>query len=77
MRTMGFRRLDPRMFNLYDANHRLEATIDTPIDRTNSSNWNSSGDLATFTDERNMRRGSGGTFSLLAQRGGNEMRGLF
>jgi YD repeat-containing protein len=40
--------------NLFDANHRLETTIGTPIDRTNSFTWNSSGDVATFTDERNM-----------------------
>jgi RHS repeat-associated protein len=40
--------------NLFDSNHRLETTIGTPIDRTNSFTWNSSGDVATFTDERNM-----------------------
>jgi hypothetical protein len=40
--------------NLHDANHRLETRIDTPIDRTNSLSWNSSGDVATVTDERNM-----------------------
>jgi RHS repeat-associated protein len=40
--------------NLYFANHRLEETIDLAINRTNSWTWASSGDVATFTDERSM-----------------------
>ncbi len=40
--------------NLYDGNHRLQQTIDLPINRTNAYTWHSSGNMATHTDERGL-----------------------
>jgi RHS repeat-associated protein len=38
----------------YNASHRLQSTVDLPVNRTNAFTWNSDGTLATQTDPRNM-----------------------